>query len=351
MNTSFKTNLALASLISLSCLSVSAQADVSVYGKANVSLNKHDSETGTVTNQDNWQLESNASRLGVKGSADLENNLKAIYQMEFEVSADDGKADSKDIEADCDDDDATSGENCASVSTSFKQRNIFVGIQGGFGTVIAGKHDTPLKSSQGKLDRFNDLPLGDIKNVISGEVRASNIVMYTSPKHNGLEGKLAFIPGEEDGTGSDDDNGIADAFSTSVSYTQDQYWIALAADSEVEDTDTIRVSGEYTIDETKVALLVQNAEPSETTTNQSNSSVVLNAQYQIDAWTLKAQYSSDTESEDAQVDIDTTLITIGSDYKLSKKAKLYTYLSSWDMEQGTASTEQTTFGLGTEVKF
>ena len=54
------------------------------------------------------------------------------------------------------------------------------GIKGSFGTVWAGKHDTPTKLAQGKIDLFNDLE-GDIKNTFEGENRVSNIVAYSSP--------------------------------------------------------------------------------------------------------------------------------------------------------------------------
>ena len=40
--------------------------------------------------------------------------------------------------------------------TSSASRNTFVGLNGGFGTVLIGRHDTPEKMSTGKLDLFAD---------------------------------------------------------------------------------------------------------------------------------------------------------------------------------------------------
>ena len=60
-----------------------AGADVTVYGKANITLNKTEEQIKSPA-VDEWQLNSNTSRLGVKGSHGLSNdnyNLKAIYQM------------------------------------------------------------------------------------------------------------------------------------------------------------------------------------------------------------------------------------------------------------------------------
>ena len=59
-----------------------------LYGKANVSYENQDDG-----NSDTWKLQSNASRLGVKGAlnTDLE-GLEAIYKAEFEISIDDGRS-------------------------------------------------------------------------------------------------------------------------------------------------------------------------------------------------------------------------------------------------------------------
>src|SRR5690606_10717469 len=103
--------------VSLLGLSISAVAGPTLYGKANISLNKHDAEDTTGTTEDNWQLNSNASRLGVKGDVELEDGLKAIYQLEYEIAVDDGSAQSKDIEADCDG--TGTVDNCGTAESTF----------------------------------------------------------------------------------------------------------------------------------------------------------------------------------------------------------------------------------------
>ena len=134
-----------------------------VYGKVNVSLENmnYDPAPGGANNDDKWELQSNASRLGVKGDFDLDvAGLKAVYKAEFEISVDDGDKDGQ----------------------TFSQRNIYGGFQGGFGTLIAGKFDTPTKKAQMDVDQFNDLD-GDIKNIAAGENRVSNIIQYLSLIH------------------------------------------------------------------------------------------------------------------------------------------------------------------------
>lgn len=331
--------LALATFVT----SVETMAQPVVYGKANVSLNMNDGESNGVNTQNNWQLNSNASRLGVKGNLDLDSSLKAIYQLEYEVAVDNGIAD--EIEAVCEED----GEQDICGGSSFKQRNIFVGIEGGFGSIIAGKHDTPLKLSQEKIDLFNDLTLGDIKDVFAGENRADNIIMYSSPDKNGFEGKLAFMPGEDSGTTPGDDNGIADSISGSVKYSLEKFWLGLAVDSEVKGMDLTRVSAEYSFEKAKLALMLQDGE--NTTSKLKSTGFLISGLYKIDLWTLKAQYLSDTTESSPTTDFDTSMITLGADYKLSPKAKLFAYASSWEQELAVGDDEQSTFGLGAEVNF
>jgi len=45
---------------------------------------------------------------------------------------------------------------------TFSQHNIPEAFRDDFGQVLVGKHDSPLKLVQGKIDRFNDLLLADI---------------------------------------------------------------------------------------------------------------------------------------------------------------------------------------------
>jgi len=341
-----KTKSLIHSLISLGLLGISATAlaEPTVYGKANISLNKHDAEDVSGTLEDNWQLNSNASRLGIKGDLELDNNLKAIYQLEYEVALDDGEHGIK-VDADCDDDDTTKDESCKGSGSAFKQRNIFVGIEGDFGQVIAGKHDTPLKLAQGKVDRFNDLTLGDIKEVISGEVRADNIVMYTAPKMGDFEGILAFIPGE--GTEATDDNGIADGFSGSLNYKKEAYWVSLAIDSEVDGMDNTRLTAEYSFEKAKLAAMLQDGEDVAGTTEST--AYLISGEYMVaERWTAKAQYSTNTD-DTAGTEIDTSMFTAGADYKLGGKAKVFAYVSSWETD--ASDEEQSNFGLGTEVNF
>ena len=153
----------LKALIALAaCAPVTAMAAPTLYGKANVSYQNAASDTDfkdsnyVDLDESHTELVSNASRIGIKGEEEISDNLKAIYKAEFEVAYDDGDK-AKDTKSDTDKD-----------TNIFSQRNIYVGLKGNWGSIIAGKFDTPLKTAQKKVDLFSDLE-GDIKKLLEEE--------------------------------------------------------------------------------------------------------------------------------------------------------------------------------------
>jgi len=296
--------------------------DGTIYGKVNVSVVNADNGS-----TDQWNLNSNASRLGVKGKTEIADGLYAVYKAEFEVCVDDG---------DC-------------KGQTFAQRNIMGGIRGSFGTLWAGKHDTPTKLAQNKIDLFNDLE-GDIKNTFEGENRASNMIAYTSPEMNGFATTLAMIPAEGsdvDGDGQND-TGLTDGMSYSVSYTNDNFYIAVAGDQDVDSQDLMRIVAQYKMDALQLGVMYQQNE--DNLGSKDESGVFVSAAYKLDKkTTLKAQYGS--IEDDVDGDEEETL-SLGADYKLAKGTKLYVfYTDNTDSSIGNSDKEDTAFGLGMEHKF
>ncbi len=310
-----------------SALSVSSHGfaegpiDGTIYGKVNVSVVNQD--TGS---SDEWKLNSNASRLGVKGKTEIADGLYAVYKAEFEVCVDDG---------DC-------------KGQTFTQRNIMGGIRGSFGTIWAGKHDTPTKLAQNKIDLFNDLE-GDLKNTFEGENRVSNMVAYTSPEINGFAASVAIIPGEGADLDQDgiDDSGLADGMSYSISYTKDNLFVTVAGDQDVDNQDLMRVVAQYTMDDLQLGVMYQQNEDNLGTKDESG--FFVSAAYTIDKTTLKAQYGS--IEDDVDGDKEDTL-SLGADYKLAKGTKVYVfYTDNTDSAVGQADTDDSAFGVGMEHKF
>jgi predicted porin len=276
---------------------------------------------------DEWTLNSNASRLGLKGKTEISDGLEIVYQAEYEICIDSG---------DC-------------KGQTFKQRNTFVGIKGGFGMVSVGKHDSPTKLAAGKVDLFNDLE-GDIKNAFEGENRLSNIIAYTSPTMNGFTTTLAMIPGEGADVDQDgqDDTGLSDGLSYSVNYTKDSIYLAIAGDQDIDKQDLLRFVAQYQIDALKLGVMYQQNEDNLGTKDESG--YFVSAAYKLDNnITLKAQYGAiedDVDSDEEQT------LSLGADYKLAKNTKVFAfYTNNTDSAIDSNDDEFSALGIGMEHKF
>lgn len=312
-----------ASVLAVAVAAASVSAQPKFYGKANVSFNSNDFESDS---EENYTLNSNASRLGVKGEYEISEDLSAVYKAEYEIFIDDGEKEE---------------------DQTFSQRNIYVGLKGDFGMVVAGKFDTPTKKAQGKVDRFNDLSNGDIKNVLQGENRVADTIMYVTPSLGGAKVSLAFVPGEESGEAGENQNDIADGVSASVSYKADAFRIALAHDNgEAIDgsvENLTRLVGEYKGDGFKLGALYQVADEGD----NDEDSYVLSGEVKLSSKVvIKGQYASSDDESDEK-----TQIAIGADYKLAKKAKLYAYASQIEIDDGASTEDDQTVGFGMELKF
>jgi predicted porin len=332
---------ALLPLLFPAVLSMSVFADVVVYGKANVSWQAVDKKEfpAQKIGGSYAELVSNASRIGLKGSEVINDDLKAIYQFEYEAKADDG----------------TLGNACSATSTTtapakttttckvdgspFSQRNIYVGLQSNMGTVTAGLFDTPLKVAQEKVDLFNDLA-GDLKAVLQGEVRAKNIVQYSSPAYKNFTGNIAYVNSEHQADFS------TEGFSASAVYTTKPIYLAVAIDHNAKnasdkttpqylgervDTDILRLVGRFTLGQFVLGAMYQTYDNGieqdskilrvEDDSSRDTDGYLLSAQYNInDVWALKVQHG---ESDMIWEAGKTT--SLGVDYKLSKAAKVFAY--------------------------
>lgn len=153
-----------------------AMAEVKVYGQVNMAYERVDTgsattgagETAAVRNK----VSSNVSRLGFKGSEDLGNGLTGVFQMEGEVKTDDG-------------------------TSNLFTRNTFMGVAGGFGTVVMGNHDTMYKMSTRGMDVFADT-IADNRSLmglagINLDLRASDVLAYVSPDFGGFSFAAAMV--------------------------------------------------------------------------------------------------------------------------------------------------------------
>ena len=181
--------------LTLAALPVAASADVILYGQIKAGVEVSQTKTkvdGVETKSDTGsQIADFGSRIGFKGHEQLGNNLNAIWQVENNVNV------------------AGGGD--------WAGRESFIGLEGNFGKIRAGKLETQLKSMD-SLDPWeysnNALGLGVFQR--TGERIVS--VKYDSPVWAGFSGNVQFTPrdngtdvrGEGVTTGRADDDHASD---------------------------------------------------------------------------------------------------------------------------------------------
>jgi len=275
------------------------------YGKANISLQSTDDGAGSFS-----ELKSNASRVGVKGSTQLDNDIEVLYLFEWQVDLAD-----------------------LSGSDNIKSRNQYVGLKTQLGTLLLGRNDTVLKQAQGSLDLFSDYE-ADIKGLWKGENRMSDSLTYYSPQFSGLSLGVTYIAKDElEGE---------DAQSVSLTYgdaklKKDNWFAAIAADFDLEGYDNQRITVHGKFEQLKVGLIAQRQE--QVASSISKTGVMISASYVVGKLIYKAQF---------QTLEDDNSTTIGADYKLGKATKAYVWYTNRALEN---SEDKTWLAAGLEHKF
>ncbi|USA44988.1 porin [Acinetobacter sp. C26M] len=347
-----------------------AQAAPTLYGKLNVTLDQIDKNG--FKDESVTKVNSNASRIGVKGEEKLTDNLSAVYLIEWQFNAD-GDGDQ-----------------------SFSNRNRYVGIKSeGIGTLKVGQFDSYFKNAAGNnQDIFNDHNELDMTAVLAGEDRLKNVIGFETDKKllGGLAFNIMFQQGEESSAadsaakgkkGSRD--GFGDGVSTSITYENKNIGLAAAVAGNfgvaskysaysLSDiyTDAIRVTGSLDLTPAGVDGLVfgalwQTAQPTDDTVTTSAGTPAVVTSYkglQEDAYgvtaaytipstpiKLKAEYISATTESDGRKDRKQDLYGVGADYQINKQTRFYGVVGQQKRDWLVKDDKKTTIGLGMEYNF
>ena len=349
-----------------------AQAAPTLYGKLSVTLDNIDNNG--FKDESVIKVNSNASRIGVKGEEKLTDNLSAVYLAEWAVSTDGANSD-----------------------TDLSMRNRFVGIKSnGVATLKVGHYDSYFKTAAGNnQDIFNDHTELDMTKVLAGEDRLSNVIGFETDKKllGGLAFNIMFQQGEESQTanskakgyeGSRD--GFGDGVSASLTYENKDMGLAaaVAANRAIASkfnaydlsgiyTDAVRVTGSLDLGAMGASGLVlgalwQTAQPTDDTVSTGSGTTLVSykglqedafgvtAAYAIPSTPvkLKAQYISATTESDGRDDRKQDLYGVGADYQINKQARFYGIVAQQKRDWTTSSqpeTKKTTIGLGMEYNF
>lgn len=330
-----------------------AMADVTVYGQAHLSLDSHSGNGGATATgtQDGMQLTSNSSRLGFKGATELDNGMKALFQYEAGVDA--------------------GGGTGGSLVTS--TRDTYIGLNGGFGTVLAGR--LPLANQYVYDVNFFADQVGDAGNfAITGNIaggRVSRAVAYASPNMGGVSVLVAFVPNTQESVGAGQAAGNKQSSYTlrgtysggpvtaAVSYqsigvagvgatpatvanvagvpTAVPATAGFAKDSKLTVTS---VSATYDFGAGKAGVqYTRNGSNAALTGTESVTQNVITAgaSFKVsEAGTVKAQYSKAAASSTSGATNGASMIAVGYDHSMSKTTTLYVALAKVSNDAGAS---------------
>ena len=195
-----KTLIALA----LVSLPVAASAEVILYGKirGGVEFTREGTSTQTKSQRNSWGVVDYSSYIGFKGSEDLGGNLKAIWQIEANAKL--------------------SGGNIAN------NRDSFIGLEGGFGTVKVGRVSTPLRNAVVDQDNWEYesrvLGLG----YYSRFAQRRTSLNYQSPDFGGFDFSFQLAPGSNVHSGRTNDG--KPVFGLGLGYKNSGFFVRYAAE-------------------------------------------------------------------------------------------------------------------------
>lgn len=270
-------------------------SEFGIYGRAHLSLDHLDNG-----NESGLNIASNASRFGIRGSQQVQDNLTVLLQVESLIRLDEGSGD-------------------------WASRNSFLGLQGDFGLVRVGFFDTPLKNVRSRTDLFGD-QVGDARNIVRGggvdlDRRFRNGLHYQTPAMQNITLDLHYTPNDRTGSTSDNKD---DAISSSVTFENKELMLMLAYERRhrLEDSalSGMRAGASYRLnDQWRLTAFWQY---SENFSGGDRSAYGAGLAYRMsEAFSLKAQLyqaaSADTDDSAA------TMLSVGVDRHFGRQLKLY----------------------------
>ena len=164
--------------LTLAALPVAAMADVTLYGqiKAGVEISKvklgeqtaaklgHEKSSKTAT-----EIADFGSRIGFKGHEHLGSNLNAIWQVEQNTSI-------------------------AGGDKEWASRESFIGLEGGFGKIRAGKLNSTVKDSSDNVDQWESSNGALNMSVFTRVDKRAVSVRYDSPVFSGFSASVQYTP-------------------------------------------------------------------------------------------------------------------------------------------------------------
>ena len=351
--------------LTLAALPVAAMADVTLYGtvKAGVEVSRTKTTEGNVSTKDRTATEiaDFGSKIGFRGHEHLGNNLNAIWQVEQSASIDGTKA-------------------------GWGTRESFIGLEGGFGKIRAGKLNTALKDSGDNVNAWESSSANEDVLQVSkiGRVESREIsVRYDTPVFAGFSGSVQYVPrdnanpddkhkhavksGESYHAGLNYENAgffgqYAGSFAKYADLNDDAERVAVgtANSNPVKDYQVHRVVAGYDANNLYVSVAGQYEAAKNNDGSANNgkkheqTQVAATAAYRLGNVTPRVSYAhgfkakvNDVKQEGSQYD----QVIVGADYDFSKRTSALVSAGWLKEGKGVNKTEKTASMVGLRHKF
>jgi predicted porin len=305
-----------------------AQTAVQIYGNIDVGVNKRTDTTLNIGKRA-------ANTLGFKGTEELGNGLKALFQLEMRYEPDTG---------------TTENAN----NRPLFQGQSRVGLQGDFGMVRLGRGLTPFQEIIGSFEPwhglpnqagfytdisvagFNSAPLDGINGNSTGANtnRISNAIFYNSPVSNGFQVNASWATKEANGGGAitgigagaasylANSQGSTNPFSVAGTYNNGPAAAVIAYERNAIESKIWSAAGSFAVTpELKLMATYSKQDQGHTNTLRSDTKGwLLGATYAVGPGKVLAGYGQKQIDNAAAK---TKQMSLGYEYSLSKRTYLY----------------------------
>ena len=283
-------------------------SELEVYGTVSAAIESLDNGSTKTS-----EVSSNHSVFGIKGSTEIDDNLKGVFLFDTFLGTDSG--------------------NSGNGSLYGEGRDGYVGLEGGFGTIALGYHGRPWKTSTNDMDIFGSTiaDYSALMGTIPGTNGAyfdggiSNAVIWFLPVYNGFSGHLQYGADEQDNQSNDT--------GAQLNYSTDDLYVVLSHDVDGRtvggDVKATKLAAEYRFGASKIGAIFDTISDSPSNTRDA---FWIAGSHQIGKETLKVAFAqasdSDAGNDGAQY------IALGLDHSFKNNLKGYIIYSKISNDSG-----------------
>jgi predicted porin len=307
-----------------------AQSSVTLYGRLNTALEYSYANTATDGTRLGGvgRLTNNRSVFGMRGEEGLGGSLKAIWQIESNVSLDTGQG-------------------------QIAGRNSRIGLQGSAGTLFMGHWQTPYTEATSTYDPYYPTTAGymaligngstsssdNVQDTSAFDRRQKNIIVYKTPSLAGFSGAAAWGINEEKTTVPRNPG----LYSFSAAYDNGPLNVVLAYEihqhyqTANRNDDAMKAGISYKFPSTTVALLYERLHYRTATGDLTRNGYYASVVQKLGPGSVRVGFGlasngagNATETVGffrSGAETGATQVTVGYDYPLSKRTALYAYYS------------------------